>query len=107
MVLLNYGHSRLLWFYHQKTLSFDWKSASSNRIVFKTKTGYKLALLTPEAMRLLGSTKKGADKDKGGENVPKLESVEVVLVHCKLVKNNYQHTSKVLFTFVSNKPLDS
>ena len=54
-------------------------------------------------MRLLGSTKKGADKDKGGENVPKLESVEVVFVHCKLVKNNYQHTSKVLFTFVSNK----
>ena len=35
--------------------------------------------------------------------MPKLESVEVVLVHCNLVKNDYQHTSKVLFTFVSNK----
>ena len=74
-----------------------------NRIVFKIKTGYKLELLTPETMKLLGSTKKDVDKDKNGENVPKLESVEVVLVHCNLVKNNYQHTSKVLFTFVPNK----
>ena len=42
-------------------------------------------------------------KGKESENVPKLESVKVVLVHCNLVKNNYQHTSKVLLTFVSNK----
>ena len=34
-----------------------------------------------------------------------MESVEVVLVHCNLVKNNYQHTSKMLFTFVQNKQL--
>ena len=47
--------------------------------------------------------KKGVNKDKNGENVPKLESVEVVLVHCNLVKNDYQHTSKVLFTFVASK----
>ena len=73
------------------------------RIVFKIKTGYKLELLTPETMRLLGSTKKDVDKDKDGENVPKLESVEVVLVYCNLVKNDYQHTSKVLFSFVPNK----
>ena len=51
----------------------------------------------------MGSTKKVVDKDKNGENVPKLESVEVILVHCNLVKNDYQHTSKVLFTFVPNK----
>ena len=51
----------------------------------------------------LGSTKKDVDKDKDGEIVPKLESVEVVLVHCNLVKNDYQHTSKVLFSFVPNK----
>ena len=50
---------------------------------------------------MLGSTKKNVDKDKDSENVP--GSVEVVLVHCNLVKNNYQHTSKVLFTFVPNK----
>ena len=74
-----------------------------NRIVFKIKTGYKLELLTPETMKLLGSTKKDVDKDKNGEIVPKLESVEFVLVHCNLVKNDYQHTSKVLFTFVPNK----
>ena len=54
-------------------------------------------------MKLLGSTKKAVDKDKNGENVPKLESVEVVLVPCNLVKNDYQDTSKVLFTFVPNK----
>ena len=54
-------------------------------------------------MRLLGNTKKVVDKDKNGENVPILESVEVVLVHCNLVKNDYQHSSKVLFSFVPNK----
>ena len=74
-----------------------------NRIVFKIKTNYQLELLTPETTRLFGSTKKVVDKDKNGENVPKLESVEVVLVHCNLVKNDYQHTSKVLFSFVPNK----
>ena len=74
-----------------------------NRMVFKIKTGYKLELLSPETMKLLGSTKKVVDKDKNGENVPKLEIVEVILVHCNLVKNDYQHTSKVLFTFVPNK----
>ena len=58
-----------------------------NRIVFKIKEGYKLQLLTPETMKLLGSTKNDVDKDKDGENIPKLESVEVVLVHCNLVKS--------------------
>ena len=54
-------------------------------------------------MRLLGSTRKDVDLDKNSENAPKLESVEVDLVHCNLVKNDYQHTSKVLFSFVPNK----
>ena len=54
-------------------------------------------------MKLLESRKKVIDKDKNGENVPRLEIVEVVLVHCNLVKNDYQHTSKVLFSFVQNK----
>ena len=52
---------------------------------------------------MLGSTKKDVDKDKDGEDVPKLESVEFVLVHGNLVNNNYQQASKVLFTFVPNK----
>ena len=45
-----------------------------NKIVFKIKTGYKLELLTPETIRLLGSKEKFVDKDKNAENVPKLES---------------------------------
>ena len=54
-------------------------------------------------MKLLGSTNKDFDKDQDGEIIPKLETVEVVLVHCNLVKNGYQHTSKVLFSFVPDK----
>ena len=73
-----------------------------NRIVFKIKTGYKLGI-TPETMKLSGSAKKDVGKDMDCKNVPKLESVELVLVHCNLLKNDYQHTSKVLFTFVPNK----
>ena len=74
-----------------------------NRIVSKIKTGYKLELLSPETINLLGITKKYVDQDKDGEDVPKLESFEVVLVHCNLVNNNYQEESKALFTFVPNK----
>ena len=77
-----------------------------NRIVFKVKTGYKLQLLSPETMKLLGSTKKDVDKDKDGEDVPKLESVEVVLVHCNLVNNSYQKASEVVFTFLPDKKFD-
>ena len=74
-----------------------------NRIVFKIKTCYKIELLTPETTRLLESTKKSVDKDKDGENVPKLESVEVILVHCNLVKNDYQQTSKHRFVYFRSK----
>ena len=54
-------------------------------------------------MKLLGSTKKVVDSDKNSENVPKLKSAEVLLVHCNLVKNDYQHSSKFLFSFAPNK----
>ena len=60
-------------------------------------------MLNPEIMRVLGSTKKDIDADKNSTDVPKLESVENVLVHCNLVKNDYQYSSKVLFSFVRNK----
>ena len=76
---------------------------TKSRIVFKIKTSYKLELFSKETMQLLGSSKKNVDQNKDGENVPKLESVEVVLVHCNLVNNNYQQASKVLFSFVPNK----
>ena len=74
-----------------------------NIIVFKIKTGYKLELLTPQTMKLLGSTKKVVDKYDNSENIPKLKSDDVVLVHWNLVKNDYQHASKVLFSFLPNK----
>ena len=75
----------------------------NNRTVFKIKTGYKLELLSKETMKLLGSTKDIIDSDKNRENVPRLENVEVVLVHCNSVNNSYQQHSRVLFTFVPNK----
>ena len=74
-----------------------------NRIVLKVKSGHKLELLSPETMKLLGRTKQDVDKDKVREDVLKLETVEVVLMHCNLVNNSYQQASKVLFTFVPNK----
>ena len=77
-----------------------------NKIIFKIKTGYKLELFTPETMRLLGSTNKGVNKDKDSEKVPKLASVEIVLVHCNLVKNDYQHQTLYLLLF-QTKNLDS
>ena len=66
-----------------------------NRTVFKIKTGYKLELLSFRTMKLLGSTKKDVDQGEDDENVPKLKSVEVVLVHYNLVNNNYKQASKV------------
>ena len=75
----------------------------TNRVVFKLKTGYKLKLLSKETMKLFGSTKDTIDQDKNSENVPRLENVEVILVHCNLVNNSYQQASRVLFTFVPNK----
>ena len=78
-------------------------SIINNRIVFKIKSGYKLELLSKETMKLLGSTKDIIDADKNGENVPRLENVEVALVQCDLVNNSYQQASRVLFTFVPNK----
>ena len=74
-----------------------------NRIVFEIKRGYKLEVLSEETMQLLGSSKNVFDKNKDGEIVPRLETVEVVLVHCNLVNNNYQQASKVSFIFVPNK----
>ena len=57
-------------------------------------------------MKLLGSTKNKTTKDKNSENVPHLEITEVVLVHCNIVNNYCQQDTRVLFTFVANKPFD-
>ena len=58
-------------------------------------------------MKLLGSTKNKVTKDKNGENVPHLEITEVVLFDCDIVNNDYQQDSRVLYTFVPNKPFGS
>ena len=78
-----------------------------NRITFKIKSGYYLELLTPETMKLLGSTESKITKDKNSENVPHLEVAELVLVHRNLVNNNYQQDSRILYTFVPNKTFGS
>ena len=78
-----------------------------NRITFKIENGYYLELLTPKTMKLLGSTESKITKDKNGENVPHLEIVEVVVVHCNLVNNDYQQNSRILYTFVPNKTFGS
>ena len=67
-----------------------------NRVTFKIKNGYSLELLTPETMKLLGSTENKITRDKNDENVPYLETTEVVLVYCNIVNNDYQHDSRVL-----------
>ena len=58
-------------------------------------------------MKLVGSTDSKITKDKNGENVPHLEIVELVLVHCNIVNNNHQQNSQTLYTFVPSKPLGS
>ena len=78
-----------------------------NAVTFKIKKGYYLELLTPKTMKLLGSTESKITKDKNGENVPHLEIVELVLIDCNLVNNNYQQNSRILYTFVPNKPFGS
>ena len=78
-----------------------------NRVTFKIKNGYKLEPLTPETMKLLRSTENKITKDKNGENEPHLEIIEVIFVHCNIVNNNYQQDSRVLYTFVPNKPFGS
>ena len=66
-----------------------------NRIVFKIKTGYKLQMLTNETMALLGDGPI-VDRDKNGQNVPELEQVDSVLLHCNVVHNDYLQNSKLL-----------
>ena len=58
-------------------------------------------------MKLLGSTKNKITQDKNDENVPHLEITEVALIHCNIVNNDYPQDSRVLYTFVPNKPFGS
>ena len=71
--------------------------------MFKVKDGYKLELQAPETMKLFGNTKRLIGKTKNGENLPSLEIVELILVQCNLVDNQYQQKSEVFYTFTPNK----
>ena len=78
-----------------------------NRITLKIENGYSLELLTHETMELFGGTENEITKDKNSQNVLHLEIAEVVLVHCNIDNNDYQQGSRVLQTFVPNKPFGS
>ena len=58
-------------------------------------------------MKLLGSTESKIAGEKNGKNVLHLDIVELVLIHCNIVNNNYQQNSRILYIFVPNKPFDS
>ena len=72
--------------------------------MFKTKDGYKLESQTPKTMKQFDIIKELIDQTKNRKNVLSLEVVEVVLVQCNLVDNQYQQKSEVLYTFMPNKP---
>ena len=78
-----------------------------NRVTFTIKNGYSLELLMSETMKLLGSTENKITKNKSGENVLHVEITEVALVGCDIANNDYQQDSRVLYTFVPNKPFGS
>ena len=71
--------------------------------MFKIKTEYYLEILTPETMKLFGSTKSKITKNETDENDPNIEINEVVLAQCNIFNNNYQRNPRVLYTFVPNK----
>ena len=107
-------YSRLLWVYlkkHNQKINnpsiWIYVNKIENRITFKIKTGYYLDLLTPETMKLLWNSENKITKDRNDENVPYLEITEVVLVYCNIVNNDYHQDSRVLYTFVPNKPFVS
>ena len=76
-----------------------------NRITFKIKTRYYLEILTPETMKLFGSTESKITKDKNGEITETI--TETVLVHFNLVNNDYQQDSRMLYQLVTNKSFAS
>ena len=58
-------------------------------------------------MKLFGNTGNKITKDENNESVPHLDITQVVLVHFNIVDNDYQQVSRVLYTFIPNKPFRS
>ena len=113
-ILFYIRYSRLFWWYikkHGKSVDKPsiqiYVNKTENRDTFKINNGYSLELLTPETIKLIGSTKNKLNKDKNGENVRHLEITEVILVHYNIVNNDYQQDSRALYTFAPNKPFGS
>ena len=52
-------------------------------------------------IKLLGSTKSKITKDENGENVPRLEITEVVLIHWNIVNNDYLQYSRALYKYAT------
>ena len=69
----------------------------------KVKTDHYIEFLTPGTTKLLRSTENKIPKDENGENVPRLDIIEVVLIHCNFVNNDYEHDSRVLHKFPPKK----
>ena len=57
---------------------------TENRITFRIKNGYSLELLTPETMKLLGSTENKMTKGKNSKNVPHVV-VHVVILSITII----------------------
>ena len=76
-----------------------------NRITFKFKARYYLKFLTPETMKLLGSTKSKLTKGKKWLKCSLFINYRnnVLILHCNIFNNSYQKNSRVLYTFVPNK----
>ena len=75
-----------------------YKKKKEKRLAFKIKTGYYLERLTPETMKLFGSTKSKITKKENDKNEPYLEITEIVLIHCNLtVINKIQESCIYLF----------
>ena len=100
-VLKNHGENT------DKTLVQIYVNKIENRVTFKIKDRYSLEHLTTETIKLLGNSENKITTQKNGENVPHLEMTEVVIVHCDIANNDYQQDSRVLCTFVPNKPFGS
>ena len=99
MITLNFRMDHILYQVFKTILGI----LSKKHNTFKIKAGDFFELLMPETFQLLGTAKNKIAKDENGENVSHLEITEVVLVHCNIVNNDYQHDSRVLYTFIPNK----
>ena len=73
---------------------------TKNRIVFKIKTDYKLELLTPKTMKLLGSTKKMLIQIKivkMYQNWNLLKLLQCIVIQSEMIINTHQKFYLVLF----------